>query len=251
MVPRFREQVVIVTGGSRGIGLAAAQALADEEAVVIIASVNEERGRKAVDSIKNKDGVAEFIQTDVSDQKQVAGLVAGVMKRHSRIDVLVNNAGIFEGNTFCEETEELWNRVYRVNVLGTVLPSQAVVPHMRDAGGGVIVNLASKAGVVGEAEHAAYCASKGAVIALTRSMAVELAPFGIRVNAVSPGPVETDMIHNALSDELIEVLADEAPLGRIGRSMDIARTILYMASSDSDWCTGQSLSVDGGLSILK
>jgi NAD(P)-dependent dehydrogenase (short-subunit alcohol dehydrogenase family) len=142
--------------------------------------------------------------------------------------------------------------MYRVNVLGVVLPSQTVVRHMKDAGGGVIVHNASKAGVVGEPGHAAYSASKGAVIALTRAMAIELAPDNIRVNAVCPGPVMTDMLIEAVPEEADRrALAEAAPLGRVGRPEDIAAAVAYLASSDTDWCTGQAISIDGGLSILK
>jgi NAD(P)-dependent dehydrogenase (short-subunit alcohol dehydrogenase family) len=142
--------------------------------------------------------------------------------------------------------------MYRVNVLGTVFPSQAVVRFMKDHGGGTIVHVASKAGVVGEPGHAAYSASKGAVISLTRAMAVELAPFDIRVNAVCPGPILTDMLlSNVPEQKGRDELAAAAPLGRIGRPQDVATAVLYLASSDSDWCTGQAINVDGGLSILK
>jgi NAD(P)-dependent dehydrogenase (short-subunit alcohol dehydrogenase family) len=142
--------------------------------------------------------------------------------------------------------------MYRVNVLGTVLPSQLVVRHMKDNGGGAIVHVASKAGVVGEPGHAAYSASKGAVISLTRAMAIELAPYAIRVNAVCPGPVVTDMLLDFVPTEAgRQRLADEAPLGRVGQPEDIAAAVLYLASSDADLCTGQALSLDGGLSILK
>jgi NAD(P)-dependent dehydrogenase (short-subunit alcohol dehydrogenase family) len=166
--------------------------------------------------------------------------------------VLVNNAGAHDGAPFWEEPEELWERMYRVNVLGTAWSSQAVVRHMKDHGGGTIVHVASKAGVVGEPGHAAYSASKGAVIAMTRGMAVELAPYSIRVNAVCPGPVMTDMLLEAVpTQEGRQVLAADTPLGRVGQPEDIAEAVLYLASADSDWCTGQALSLDGGLSVLK
>jgi len=179
-------------------------------------------------------------------------MVENVLSRVDRIHVLVNNAGVHDMRPFCEEPEELWERMYRINVLGVVLPSQTVVPHMRDVGGGVIVHTASKAGVVGEPGHVAYSASKGAVIALTRSMAVELAPDNIRVNAVCPGPTHTDMLTGIFPDEAdIRTLGESAPLGRVGRPEDIAAAVAFLASSDSDWCTGQAISIDGGMSVLK
>ncbi len=252
MAERFAGQVAIVTGGSRGIGRAIAEALAREGASVVIAARNEQRGLAAAQAIGARGGQVEFIQADVSHREQVERMVDQVVERFGGIDVLVNNAGVHDKAPFWQESEALWDRMYRVNVLGTVLPSQAVVRHMKDAGGGSIVHIASKAGVVGEPGHAAYSASKGAVIALTRAMAVELAPHSIRVNAVCPGPVLTDML---LADVPTEVgrqeLAATAPLGRLGRPEDVASAVLYLASSDSDWCTGQAISVDGGLSILK
>jgi len=166
--------------------------------------------------------------------------------------VLVNNAAVHGKAPFWEEGEDLWERMFHVNIMGTVLPSQSVVRLMKQKKSGVIVHVASKAGVVGEPGHAAYSSSKGAVIALTRAMAVELAPFGIRVNAISPGPVYTEMFtNNVTREEDRNRIAESVPLGRIGLPEDIAQGILYLASSDSDWCTGQSLSIDGGLSILK
>lgn len=137
---------------------------------------------------------AEFVPTDVTPRDQVARLIEATLKRFGDIHVLVNNAGVHDSAPFWEESEALWDRMYRVNVLGAVLPSQSVVRHMKERGGGAIVYVASKAGVVGEPGHAAYSASKGAVIALTRAMAVELAPCAIRVNAVCPGPVMTHML---------------------------------------------------------
>jgi NAD(P)-dependent dehydrogenase (short-subunit alcohol dehydrogenase family) len=252
MVQRFTDQVAIVTGGSRGIGRAIAERLADEGAHVVIADLNEEGGLATSRAIGERGGRAEFVRTDVTSRADVERLVEGVLKRLGRIHVLANNAGVHDMKPFCEEPEELWERMYRVNVLGVVLPSQTVVPHMREAGGGVIVHTASKAGVVGEPGHAAYSASKGAVIALTRAMAIELAPDRIRVNAVCPGPTHTDMLTGIFPDGVgIRALAESAPLGRVGRPEDIAAAVAYLASSDTDWCTGQAISIDGGMSILK
>lgn len=252
MVGRFTDQVAIVTGGTRGMGLEISQALAREGAGVVIASPEEERGPEVVRSIVSQGGRAEFINTDVTQRDQVARLVEATLDRFGDIHVLVNNAGVHDMAPFCEESEALWERMFRVNVLGTVLPSQSVVRYMMERGGGAIVHVASKAGVVGEPGHAAYSASKGALIALTRSMAVELGPYAIRVNAVCPGPVMTDMLLAAVPQEDDRrKLAEAAPLGRVGRPADIAAAVLYLASHDADWCTGQALSVDGGLSVLK
>jgi len=252
MTDRLARKVAIVTGGSRGIGASIVEALAAEGAVVVVASPDEERGRAEVQLVQARNGRAEFSQTDVTQAGQVERLVGQVVERHGAIDVLVNNAGVHDGAPFWDEPEELWMRMYRVNVLGTVLISQAVVRRMKEAGGGAIVNIASKAGVVGEPGHAAYSASKGAVIALTRAMAIELAPYGIRVNAVCPGPVMTDMLLTALPSEVGRVeLAASTPLGRLGQPVDIAGAVVFLAADESSWCTGQALGVDGGLSVLK
>lgn len=249
---RFADQVAIVTGGSRGIGRAIAEALAREEASVVIASLNPERGLAAAQAIIDQGGRAEFIRTDVTRRDHVERMVEQALERFGDINVLVNNAGVLDSAPFWEESEALWERMYRVNVLGTVLPSQAVVRYMKERGGGAIVHIASKAGVVGEPGHAAYSASKGAVIALTRAMAVELALYAIRVNAICPGPVLTDMLLAAVpSQEARNQLAADAPLGRLGQPEDFANAVLYLASAESDWCTGQAISIDGGLSILK
>ena len=252
MTRRFIDQVVIVTGGSRGIGLETCKQFVLEGALIIIASKDKSRGLTAELEITKLGGKALFIQTDVTQREQVSHLVETTLSRFGEISVLVNNVGVHDGAPFWEETEDIWGRMYHTNVLGAVLPSQMVVRHMIEQRRGAIVHVASKAGVVGEPGHAAYSASKGAVIALTRAMAVELAPYGIRVNAVCPGPVFTDMLLEAVPDESDrQKLEQGTPLGRIGVPEDIARGILYLASSDADWCTGQAISLDGGLSILK
>jgi NAD(P)-dependent dehydrogenase (short-subunit alcohol dehydrogenase family) len=252
MRQRFIDQVAIVTGGSRGIGFAISKALTQEGAKVVIAALNPENGHNAAEGIAEVGGEVEFIPVDVTQSEQVEYLVARTISQYGAIHTLINNAGVHDSAAFWDESEELWNRMYRVNVLGTVFPSQLVVRQFIDQGSGTIVNVASKAGVVGEPGHAAYSASKGAVISLTRAMAVELAPHSIRVNAVCPGPVLTDMLLEAVPTEAgRKRLANDAPLGRVGRPEDIAEAVLFLASAESDWCTGQTISIDGGLSILK
>ncbi len=252
MIQRFTDHVAMVTGGGRGIGRAIVERLAGEGAHVVIADIDEEHSNAACRAISERGGRAQYVRTDVTSRAEVERMIEHVLERLGRIHVLVNNAGVHDSRPFSEEPEELWQRMYRVNVMGVVLPSQLVARHMKDSGGGAIVHVASKAGVVGEPGHAAYSASKGAVIALTRAMAIELAAAHIRVNAVCPGPVLTDMLLAAVPDETgRRALAEATPLGRIGRAEDIAAAVAFLASADSDWCTGQAISIDGGLSILK
>jgi NAD(P)-dependent dehydrogenase (short-subunit alcohol dehydrogenase family) len=248
---RLKNKVAVVTGGSRGIGLAIVEALVREGASVVIGSPNAERGEAATRVLRERGSAVEFVQTDVSNGEQAARLITQAVERFGRLDTLINNAGVHEKAPFCDESEALWERMYRINVLGVALPSQAAVRHMKDHGGGTIVHVSSKAGVVGEPGHAAYSASKGAVISLTRAMAVELAPFRIRVNAVCPGPVVTDMFLEAVPTQgERERLASLTPLGRVGVPEDIAEAVLYFAGAESDLCTGQALSLDGGMSLL-
>lgn len=249
---RFKDKVAIVTGGSRGLGRSMALAFAREGASVVVVATNLARGTAVVSEIKDSGGEAFFVRTDVSRADEVQKMVQTVLRRFGQIDILVNNAGIHMGAPFVEETEEMWLRQFRVNVLGVVFPSQAVVPHMVERKQGRIVHISSKAAVVGEPGHAAYSASKGAVLSLTRAMAMELAPYNITVNAVCPGPTYTDMLLGALPDEAQrDELAAATPLGRLGQPEDIAAAVLHLASDEAGWCTGQALSIDGGLSILK
>jgi len=248
----LKDRVAIVTGSSRGLGRAIALRFVREGAKLVMVDVNKKRGLTVLEEVKGLGGTGTFVAADVNSSRQVSEMVEKVIGEFGNIDILVNNAGIHDGKSFWEEPEELWQRMYQVNVMGTVLPSQAVVPHMIRRRKGKIVNVSSKAAIVGEPGHAAYSASKGAVLALTRAMAIELASYQITVNAVCPGPMHTDMLLAAMpkqSDR--DALAAITPLGRLGQPEDLVGIILYLASEESNWCTGQAICVDGGLSILK
>jgi len=248
----LKDSVAIVTGSGRGLGRAITLRFAKEGAKLAIVDLDKERGSTVLEEVKGLGGTGTLIAADVSSSRQVSEMVEKVIGELGRIDILVNNAGIHDGKPFWKEPEELWQRMYKVNVIGTVLPSQAVVPHMIKRRKGKIVNVSSKAAVVGEPGHAAYSASKGAVLALTRAMAIELASYHITVNAVCPGPMYTDMLLAAMPKESDrEALAAVTPLGRLGQPEDLVGIILYLSSEESNWCTGQAISVDGGLSILK
>lgn len=245
---RLKDKVVIVTGGGQGLGEAFAKGCAKEGAKVVITDVNEKNGQKVQQEIGES---ALFIRTDVSSRQEVQAMVDEAMKRFGKIDVLINNVGIHSGGKFWEETEETWRRIFEVNVLGVVFCSQAVVPIMMKQGKGKIINVSSKAAIVGEPFHAAYSASKGAVLSLTRAMAAELAPYKINVNALCPGTTLTPLGQSALEDpELRKALESGIPLGRLGQPEDHVGSVLFLASDESDWMTGQMIVVDGGLSMI-
>ena len=215
---RLADKVAIVTGGSRGIGRAIAQGLAREGAKVAIASRTPSDGQAVVRQIEAQGGRALHIQADVSRRADVDRVVRRAEQAFGAIDILINNVGIHRSAPFAEEEEELWQELFRVNVMGVVLPTQAVVPGMIEWGRGRIVIMSSKAAIVGEPGHAAYSASKGAILSLTRALAVELAPHSITVNAICPGPTMTSMTAAAFSDpENRRLLEETTPLSRIGQ----------------------------------
>jgi NAD(P)-dependent dehydrogenase (short-subunit alcohol dehydrogenase family) len=251
---KLRGKVAIVTGGTRGIGFAIASRFVREGAKVVIIGLHEEGVREAERKIRDQGGEVWGFQGDVSSRERMAEIISKVLERFGNIDILVNNAGIHAGGSFWEEPLEFYEKMFRINVLGTVIPSQLVVPHMMKKRKGKIINISSKAAIVGEPGHAAYSASKGAVLSLTRAMAIELAQYNINVNAICPGPTETAMVLEPMTEEhlkQLEELKKEIPLRRLGKPEDIAGAALYLASEDSDWCTGQAIVVDGGMSILK
>jgi len=250
---RFADRVAIVTGSSRGMGRAIALGLAREGASVVVNSHRHpEIGEEVARQAEKLGGRTVHVQADVGTKVEAQRMVQAALDEFGKIDILINNAGIHMGAAFTEESEEMWWALFRVNVMGVVLPTRLVVPHMIKRGKGKIVITSSKAAVVGEPYHAAYSASKGAVLSLTRALAIELAPHNITVNAICPGPVLTDMLGDASVDPAKrKVLDATVPLGRVGRVEDIVGAALYLASEESDWCTGQALSIDGGLSVLK
>jgi len=245
---RFKDKVVIITGGGQGLGEAFCKGFGREDAKVVIVDVNKETGRAVEQEIGDN---ALFLQTDVSSRQEVQLMVDTVMERFGRIDALINNAGVHTGGKFWEESEEAWRRIYEVNIMGVVLPSQLITPIMIKQGKGKIVNVSSKAAVVGEPNHAAYSASKGAVMSLTRAMAVELAPLGINVNMICPGTTLTPLGKSALEDPVTKkALESNIPLGRLGQPEDHIGSVFFLVSEESDWCTGQMIIVDGGLSMI-
>ena len=243
----LRDRVAIVTGGSRGIGRAVALRLAEAGANVV---VNYARQKEAAEEVVSS--CAEFgaealaVAADIADVKQAAALAAAALERFGRIDLLVANAGIWEGAPVEEMSEDVWNRVIDANLKGTWAACRAVVPAMKEQRRGAIVIVSSTAGQRGEAGYSNYAASKGGQISFTKSLAVELAP-DIRVNAVAPGWVETELNDGVFSDEEYKrEVTDAIPLQRLASADDIALAVLFLASDWARHITGEVLNVNGG-----
>jgi len=241
----------IVTGGTSGIGRATAELLAAAGANVAITGRDETRGAEVLDRVRELGAGALFVRADVRSAEDCERTVRDTLEAFGRIDVLVNNAGVYQGNTALGCSEEEWDRQLDTNLKGTFLMSRAVLPHMIERGSGSIVNNASDWGLVGGAEAVAYCASKGGVVLMTKAMAIDHGPQGIRINAVCPGDTETPMEtldaeqHGIPWDEYVAVNS-QRPLGRMGAPEEVARAIVFLASDDASFITGAALAIDGG-----
>lgn len=246
---KLKDKVAIVTGGASGIGFAIAAKFASEGTKVVIIDIVRDKAEEAAKKIRESGGEVIAFQGDVTSRERIKEIVSEVIKKYGKIDILVNNVGIYRGKSFWEEPLEFWELLFKVNVLGVVIPSQVVVPHMMERRNGVIINISSKAAIVGEPGHAAYTASKGAVLSLTRAMAVELAPYNIRVNAICPGPTETPLLFAVTDENERRRMASRCILGRLAKPEDIAGAALYLASDEASYVTGQALIVDGGMTI--
>ncbi len=243
---RLAGKVAIISGGARGLGAAEARLFASEGAKVGIGDIREEEGRALEAEIRESGGDAMFVRLDVTDEREWANAVDAVMTAYGRLDILVNNAGILEHGLVEDTSAESWDRTMDVNGRGVFLGTRAVIPAMRESGGGSIVNISSVAGLVG-GFMTAYNASKGAVRLLTKSTAVQYAAEGIRVNSVHPGPTDTDMLDVFFREEgARERRAADTPIPRLGEPEDIAYGVLFLASDESSYMTGSELVIDGG-----
>jgi NAD(P)-dependent dehydrogenase (short-subunit alcohol dehydrogenase family) len=253
MAGRVAGKSALVTGGARGIGAACSMLLAREGAAVVVADVLDSEGEALAEAIRRSGGRARYRRLDVSDERAWTEAVAAAAKEHGGLHILVNNAAIARNEHVETETLEGWNRLIAVNQTGSWLGMRAVIPEMRRAGGGSIVNIASIYGTIGgSGDAAAYHASKGALRLMTKNAAIHCAREGIRVNSVHPGFIETPMVAPFLApadgkpSPMLEFILSHTPMARVGRPEEVAQAVVFLASDESSYVTGSELYVDGG-----
>lgn len=254
---RFANQVVVITGAANGIGKATAVRFAEEGAVVVCLDVTDELNEKVAEECKQFGTEALALHCNVTDPENIKQVVTTVMERWGRLDVLVASAGIYTGTPLIELPLKQWQRTIDINLTGVLLTNQAVAGIMMRQKSGSIINLSSMAGKTSWVASAEYSASKSGVIGLTRSVAMELAPYGATVNAVCPGNTLTDMVRGVASkvgsldgksgQEWLDMRANDCPMKRLAEPWEIAGVIAFLASNDSRYITGQAIEVDGGL----
>jgi NAD(P)-dependent dehydrogenase (short-subunit alcohol dehydrogenase family) len=245
---RFENQVAIVTGGGRGIGAATAWRLASEGAAVVVADVDLEPAEAVAQAIRAAKGQAIALRVDVTVRQQVEQMLAAALAQFKQVDVLTNIAGIANGTHFLQITDDHWQQTLNINLNGVFLCAQVVARYMVEQGvAGRIVNMASTNGLVGEGDFAAYNASKFGVVGLTMTMAIDLAPYNIRVNSVCPGLIKTRLSQEVRANpQWTEKYLKKIPLRRFGEPEEVAAAVAYLASTDSGFITGHQLVIDGG-----
>ncbi len=241
----------IITGGASGIGRATVELFTEQGAAVVIADINSAHGQKLADEINANGGEAIFIQCDVTQAADCQNTVQAAVDNFGRLDILFNNAGVIRRSDVPGTTEEEWDLVMAVNTKSVFLMSKYAIPVMAEAGGGAIINSGSGWGLKGGSKAVSYCASKAAVVNMTRAMAIDHGGQNIRVNCVCPGDTDTPMLRGEaqqlVQDELdFMTEAAERPLGRYGEPMEVAQAVLFLASEASSYVTGTALVVDGG-----
>jgi NAD(P)-dependent dehydrogenase (short-subunit alcohol dehydrogenase family) len=248
---RLEGKVALITGGASGMGMVASKLFANEGAKIVLTDVMDEAGEKVAAEIAEVGRDALYVHADVSSEADAEAMVRAAVDRFGRLDVLYNNAGIMPGDdeSIVDTADVTWDKVLAVNVKGVAHGCRFGIPAMLEGGGGSIVNVASFVAWMGAATpQIAYTSSKGAVLAMTREIAVEYARKGIRCNALCPGPIETPLLMQLLSDEQKKQRRFvHIPMGRLGQAEELARAALFLASDDSSFMTGASLIVDGGI----
>jgi len=249
MYMRLKDKVALVTGGSRGIGYAICEAYVQEGARVAVCGSRIETAQKAVDCL-----LAQYPKADLmplgagaSDGGQIRAAVEAVIQRWGRIDILVNNAGVTSAKSILDTTDEEFEEMIEINLCGPFRFTREAARHMKEQGGGSIINTSSMVGLYGGTHQAGYGSSKSAINGLTKSCAKELGPFGIRVNAVAPGVVGTDMVSAAFTDQMMQAMKAMTPLRRMAEPKELAGAYVYLASDEASFTTGAILSVDGGI----
>lgn len=243
----LKGKTALVTGGASGIGKAIVTALCALGASIVIADVSEAAALALCKELKDESCVADFINTDVSDSKSVKAAVGYAAEKYRKLDIMVNDAGLLSDKRIWEITDAEWRRLMNVNLDGVFYCCREAVIHMKENGGGKIINIASAGGKLGfpyAGVH--YCASKGGVMALTRQLASQVAGYGIRVNAVAPGTTATRLIENRPLDK-VEYIINKLPLRRLGTPQDTAAAVALLASDSSNYMTGETIDVNGGL----
>lgn len=245
---QLKDRVAIVTGGAQGIGQGICLRFADEGAQVAIFDVNLEEAKKTAYEVEKSGGAALALKTDVTDSSEIEDAVKQVLSKFGKIDILVNNAGVSLTTKVASMTDEIWDRTLDVNLRGVFLCCRAVIPHMKERKYGKIINIASVLALRGSIYYAHYGATKAGVVAFTQGLAVELGPHNINVNAVGPGFIDTPMAAHDVTPVVRQRLQKRIPLRRIGVPRDIAEAVLFLASEEASYITGQCLYVCGGLS---
>ena len=245
---RLAGNVALISGGARGQGATEAQLFCREDAKVVFGDVRDDDGRKVEAEIHAAGGEATYVHLNVTSEADWKAAVDTAVRRYGKLDILVNNAGILIRKGIEETTEDDWDRIMAVNVKGVFLGTKYAIPALRQAGGGSIINISSTAGLVGSPYgSSAYTATKGAVRLFTKSTAVQHAKDKIRCNSVHPGPIDTEMLHSAISDpEALQRRLQRVPLGRMGTVAEVVAAVLYLASDDSSYVSGSELVIDGG-----
>ena len=251
---RVKDKVVIITGGASGLGRASALLLAQEGAKVVVTDIDEVKGEAVVEEIRSKGGEAIFIKHDVASENDSAEVIKKTLDEFGKLDVLVNNAGVFLGKSIEDVSLEEWHRLMSINLDGVFLGTKYAIGAMKKTGGGVIINMSSVAALIGRVDRSAYVASKGAVRSFTKAAALECSKAGhdynIRVNSIHPGVIDTPMMEPFLKDEARrKSKEDRHPIGRLGRVEDVAYAVLYLASDESAFVTGAELVIDGGWTV--